>query len=173
MSIDVKITPPDTTLKATVQEHEAFDIIGLSIITSNEKDRAVDDINALWQRFFEENIGDRILNKTGQTIYAVYSDYEGDHTKPYRLTIGFRVEDTDKIPHGMSAASVPASIYAVFGAAGEQPKALVKTWEGIWSSSLKRTYKADFEVYGVRFFEPGLNEVLVYVGVETEDEKQP
>jgi predicted transcriptional regulator YdeE len=51
-------------------------------------------------------------------------------------------------------------------AAGKQPDALIETWTAIWSSDLGRTYATDFEVYGPRFFEDGVNEVLIHVGVE-------
>ena len=50
--------------------------------------------------------------------------------------------------------------------AGDQPKALIETWEAIWSSDLDREFKTDFEVYGPRFFEDGLHEVLVHIGIQ-------
>lgn len=56
--------------------------------------------------------------------------------------------------------------YALLSAAGEQPKALIETWEAIWSSDLEREFKTDFEVYGPRFFEDGLHEVLVHIGIK-------
>ena len=144
-----------------------FDIIGIDIKTTNENDQAADDINALWQRFFENAVGDKIPHKTGNAIYAVYTDYEGDHTKPYRFIIGCKVQHCDDIPEGMVAHHVPESRYGVFTSIGEQPKSLIKTWESIWDlDSLPRAFTSDFEVYGPRFFEPGLHEVLVHIALE-------
>ena len=139
---------------------------GISIVTSNDK--ATDDINALWERFFREQIGQQIPGKTDDVIYAVYSDYEGDHEAPYRLTIGYRVEDTanDNAGGALHSVTCEGGDYAIMSAAGEQPKALLETWEAIWSSDLERSFTTDFEIYGPRFFEEGVNEVLVHVGVK-------
>ncbi len=154
-------------VKAGLAEIEEFDVVGVSIVTSN--DTAADDINALWERFFKDSVGQHIPNKRDDVIFAVYSDYEGDHEAPYRLTIGYRIdpENAQDTPDGMYQVTCTSGDYAVLSAAGEQPKALLQTWESIWSSDLERTYGTDFEVYGPRFFEDGVNEVLVHVGVKT------
>lgn len=149
--------------KAGLAEVEAFDVVGISVVTS--ADKATDDINALWEKFFKDSIGQQILYKTDDAIYAVYSDYEGDHEAPYRLTIGYRVTQTD-IPIGMCHVKIQPQEYAVMSAAGEQPKALMDTWEAIWSSDIERSYATDFELYGPRFFEEGVNEVLIHIGIK-------
>ncbi len=149
-------------VRAGLAEVEAFDVLGISIVTDNEK--GTDDINALWERFFKDSIGQQVLDKVDDTIYAVYSDYEGDHEKPYRLTIGYRVSN-DNTPLDMHRVSIKAQEYAMMSAAGVQPQALIETWEAIWSSDIERSYATDFEVYGPRFFEDGVNEVLVHIGV--------
>lgn len=152
-------------VKAGLAEVESFDVVGVSIITNNEK--GTDDINALWERFFKESIGQSIPNRSDDVIYAVYSDYEGDHEAPYRLTIGYRVS-SDETPETMRRITVQAQEYAVMSAAGKQPDALIETWKAIWSSEdLPRAYTTDFEVYGPRFFEDGVNEVLVHIGIKS------
>ncbi len=173
-------------VRAGLAEVEAFDIVGVSIITDNT--RAADDINALWERFFKESIGHKVQHKTDDVIYAVYSDYEGDHEKPYRLTIGYRINPRPNPPpqRGREEASqeaegggdnfhtvtIASGEYAMMSAAGQQPKALIETWQAIWSSDLDRAYKTDFEVYGPRFFEDGINEVLIHIGIQTADERR-
>ena len=161
-------TAQDYEVKAGLEKLPAFDVVGISaMITDNEN--ASDEINKLWERFFKDSIGQSVDNRVDDVIYAVYSDYEGDHEKPYRLTIGYRVKEADA-PDGMQKVSVEAGEYGVMSAAGEQPKALIETWEAIWSSDLPRKFKTDFEVYGPRFFEDGVNEVLVHIGVETDEQ---
>lgn len=150
-------------VRAGLAEVEAFDVVGISIVTDNQK--GTEDINALWERFFKDSIGQKILHKTDDAIYAVYSDYQGDHEAPYRLTIGYRV-NTIEVPIDMHHIRVQTGEYAVMSAAGEQPKALIETWEAIWSSDIERSFATDFELYGPRFFEMGVNEVLVHVGVK-------
>ncbi len=150
-------------VKAGLAEVNTFDVVGISVITDNEK--GTDDINALWERFFKDSVGQTVTNKIDNTIYAVYSDYEGDHTKPYRLTIGYRISSAETADD-MHRVAVQTGQYAMMSAAGEQPKALIETWNAIWSSDLERRYTTDFEVYGPRFFEDGVNEVLVHIGVK-------
>ncbi len=151
-------------VKAGLQDIEAFDVVGISIKTSNET--ASEDINALWERFFKESVGQSIENRTDDVIYAVYSDYEGDHTKPYRFTIGYKIKNEPKLDGSLTHVTVKAAPYAMMSAAGEQPKALIETWTAIWQSDLDRRFETDFEVYGQRFFEDGVHEVLVAVGVK-------
>jgi predicted transcriptional regulator YdeE len=150
-------------VKAGLVEVDAFDVVGISVVTDRSK--GTDDINGLWERFFKESVGQVIENKTDDVIYAVYSDYEGDHEAPYRLTIGYRVGD-ERTAENMDRVQVVDQQYAAMSAAGKQPDALIETWTAIWSSDLGRTYKSDFEVYGPRFFEDGVNEVLIHVGVK-------
>ena len=210
-------------VKAGLAEVEPFDVVGISTITDNVK--GADDINALWERFFKESVGQHVPNKIDDTIYAVYSDYQGDHEAPYRLTIGYRVNssvfpanddaatsaapnpgqnasvsplsDANTADHPLSGANAPLNSlsnknthpgkdtsstpsplelhyvkciggdYAVMSAAGEQPKALIETWKAIWSAEdLGRAFQTDFEIYGSRFFEDGVNEVLVHIGLK-------
>lgn len=152
--------------EAVQQNLGGFSVVGITARTSNADGQASGDINALWQRFFEEAVGEAIPHKDGKAIYALYHDYEGDHEKPYSLTIGCRVENTDfALPEGMTSVYVPKADYAVFAAQGEQPKALLDTWQGVWKSDLPRSYDCDVEIYGPRFFEEGLHEILVCVGV--------
>lgn len=149
-------------VKAGLAEVDEFDVVGLSIVTDNTK--AAEDINALWERFFKESVGQFVPDKINDNIYAVYSDYEGDHEAPYRFTIGYRTQG-DETPETMHRISVQDQQYVIMSAAGAQPKALIETWEAIWSGDLPRSFTTDFELYGPRFFEDGVNEVLVHIGI--------
>ena len=152
---------PETT------EIRGYTVVGVSIRTTNKDGKAAEEINRLWQKFFEDAVGEAIPAKDGQAIYAVYHEYEGASDKPYSLTIGCRVKpETDiALIEGLSSVYVESGDYMVFAAHGEQPKALIETWQAIWKSDLKRAYKTDIEIYGPRFFQDGLHEILVCVGV--------
>lgn len=152
---------PETT------EIQGFTVVGLTIRTNNKDGNAAGDINALWQRFFEEAVGEAIPSKDGQAIYAIYHSYEGAADQPYSFTIGCRIKsDTDvALVEGLNSVFVEGGDYMVFSARGDQPRALVETWQAIWKSDLKRRFVTDVEIYGPRFFEAGLHEVLVCVGV--------
>ncbi len=162
--------------KAGLVEVIGFDVAGISLVTDHT--RATEDINALWERFFAQRIGQQVENKADDIIYAVYSDYAGDHTQPYRVTIGYRLK-TPPAPHiislqGGTAASFELHYvkckegpYAVLSAGGKQPEALIESWNAIWSSDLDRAFQTDFEMYGPRFFEDGVHEVLLHIGIHT------
>ncbi len=158
------MTQTNYDVKAGFDRIEAMTIAGVTIITDNQ--RGTDDINTLWERFFKENIGQKLENlKDNDLIYAVYSDYEGDHTKPYRLTIGYKLKATGSVPDDLHTVTTENADYAMLSAAGEQPKALIETWTTIWQSDLNRRFQTDMEIYGPRFFEDGVNEVLIAIGV--------
>ena len=148
------------------KNRDGFKVVGLSIRTTNKDGKAVDHINALWQMFSEQNILNDLPQRIDDTIYAVYSDYEGDHTKPYKFTIGCAVENFDNVSQGLDAFEIPAQSYAVSKAVGEPPKSVVESWTAIWESDLNRAYAFDFEVYGEKFFNPETREVAVYVSLE-------
>jgi len=154
-------------VKAGLETIPAFSVVGLSaVISGNEK--ASEEINELWQSFFGKSIGQDVPNRVDDVIYAVYSDYEGDHTKPYRLTIGYKIKSEPEMKDHLYHVEIKEAEYAMMSAAGEQPKALIDTWTAVWQSDLDRKFETDFEVYGKRFFEEGVHEVLVAVGVNLE-----
>lgn len=153
-------------VKAGLEPVTAFTVCGLSAVIDNGEGRAAEQINDLWQVFFEKQVARLIEGKKSDVIYAVYSDYEGDHTQPYRLTVGYAVEGgAPETGEGLFTVSVEAGTYATLSARGPQPKSLVDTWVSVWESDLERTFHSDFEVYGPRFFEEGVHEVLLYIGI--------
>jgi len=83
-----------------------------------------------------------------------------------RLTIGYKVEDADNLPENMAHTHVQRQDYAMMSAAGAQPQSLIETWSAIWQSDLERSFKTDFEIYGPRFFQDGVNEIIVAVGLK-------
>lgn len=155
---------------AGVDHISAFEVVGVSCVISGGGEDAAEEINALWETFFKEQVESKIESRQDDVIYAVYSDYEGDYTKPYRLTIGYKVpEDAGKeLPEEFYRVEVKEEDYALISTGGEQPKALLEAWKTVWQSDLDRCYKTDFEVYGSKFFEEGVHEVLVAVGVNVD-----
>ncbi|WP_350286311.1 GyrI-like domain-containing protein [uncultured Croceitalea sp.] len=150
----------------TTVTKEAFSLVGISTITSNEKGKAAQDIPALWHRLMVENIAGKIPNKTDETIYALYSDYEGDHTQPYKITIGYKVNSLDNIPEDLTVKMIPQSKYAKFTAQGNLTQdAVINKWMEIWNMDLQRTYTTDLEIYDDRAADPtnGVAEILIGV----------
>lgn len=144
-----------------------FQVIGLSIRTTNENDQSGKDIAALWQRFLSEKMLEQIPNKVEDSIYCIYMDYEKDHTKPYTTLLGCKVSSIDEIPEGMVAQSFVGGDYIPTLAKGDLTDNLIyKHWLKIFDMNLNRAFTADFEVYGERATNPKDCEVDVFISTK-------
>ncbi len=143
---------------------KSIKIVGISLKTTNENNQASKDIPVLWEKFFKENVSDKITNKKSCEIYALYTDYEGDFMKPYSVVLGYEVENFENIPEGMTAKEIPSSSYAVFKA--ENPKTVMSAWQNIWKTSLNRKYLVDFEVYKTINSSTDMPSIEICVGIE-------
>ncbi len=151
----------------SLQKIKSFFVIGISVRTTNENRQAGQDIPALWHRFMAEGTAEKIPNKTGNTVYCIYTDYEKDHTKPYTTILGCKVENLDTIPNGMVGKTFDDAEYERFVAKGNIWQGMVfDEWTKIWHSDLNRAYTADFEVYGEKAQNPENAEVYIFVAIK-------
>ncbi len=134
--------------------------------TSNQK--ATKDIAQLWNKFFSKDIKHKIPNKLSEDVFAIYTEYEGDHTKPYSYILGCSVSSLDSIPNEMVGMTIPVARYEIFLAKGKMPNKVVETWQHIWQPEIntKRAYKTDFEIYGDKYGNPENSEVKIYIGLK-------
>jgi predicted transcriptional regulator YdeE len=147
--------------------HEATIVVGIELRTSNaaEADPEKGGIASLWARFYREDVLSKIPRKTTPVMpMGVYTDYESDHTGPYRLLAGAAVEKGAPVPDGFGRATIPAGRYLLFKAEGDMPRVVIETWEAIWDyfskpSGYARAYTADFERY------PGPKEIEIHIAV--------
>ncbi len=151
-------------MKYAVRTLPAINVIGIALRTSNSDPASA--IQNHWKRFFEANILRKIPNKADATIYSVYTNYAGDYTQPYTMVIGAKVTTIATVPEGMVSITIPAQQYALITAKGEMPNALVTAWQSIWTSDIKRNYKADFELYTPKFNNGQNSELDIYVGIQ-------
>jgi len=146
-----------------------FHIIGIAIRTTNENGKAAIDIPMLWQKFFSENIMQKIPNKVDNTLYCIYTEYEKDYTKPYTTLLGCQVSHIEELPSGLTARSFEEGCYQVFSAIGSLNEGIVfKQWSKIWTLDIPRAYTADFEVYNERAFDADNATVNIYIAVKNQ-----
>ncbi len=147
---------------------EGFTIVGLAVRTTNENSQAAKDIPALWNKFMTENRVEQIPNKLDHQIYCMYTDYEGDFTKPYTTILGCKVaNDPAEIPDGLVRKFVPTASYTKVVATGNLLEgAVYKAWVNIWNSALSRAYQSDFEVYGLGAQDPAKASVDIYLSIK-------
>ena len=115
-------------------------VVGIHIRTSNADGQFQKDVAPLWERFYRENLAAKIPNRTNQNLIVVYTDYEGDYTKPFTCWIGCEVSTLGSIPSGLTGIEIPDASYAIFTARGQFPNSLIQTWHTIWASQIQRTY---------------------------------
>ena len=100
-----------------------------------------------------------------QDIYSIYTDYESDHTGDYTNIIGYRVSSLENVAAGLVSKEIPMSEYQKFTAKGKFPTCVQATWGEIWNSEIKRSYVADFEVYGDKSMNMTNAEVDIFISV--------
>lgn len=144
-------------------EKEKICVVGLFVRTTNENGQFFKDATPMWSNL--EQL-DKIANPVNKNLYAVYTNYESDFTKPYTYVLGYEVTNLDVIPEGMLGIEIPSSSYAAFTAKGEFPKSVIEIWNGIWSSNMKRAYKSDFEIYAEDFNPNENSEVKIFISIE-------
>ncbi|MGY3053511.1 putative transcriptional regulator YdeE [Pedobacter sp. UYEF25] len=147
-----------------------FNLIGISVRTTNKDNQASKDLGALWQQFFVDSLLEKIPNKISTNILCVYTDYESDFTGEYTAMIGVPAKDLSEIPDGLVGREFPAANFKIFTAEGEMPNAVVNTWNGIWTNdkNLSREYTYDFEVYGADSQKGEDSKVDIYISVKAE-----
>ena len=142
------------------QETQRDAIVLVGIQTQASNDRA-DLLGAHWQRFYAEDVAGQIPDRLGDETFAVYCEYEGDHTKPYTFFLGCPVAPSASPPEGLVRREVPGGTFACIVSEGTQPMALVDSWTHIWETELTRRFEADYEIH--RADSP--DRIEIYVGV--------
>jgi predicted transcriptional regulator YdeE len=140
----------------------AFTVIGSTVRTTNARETSGSNgkIGPLWNQFMhggEQGISGVIER---EKTYAVYTNYEGDETAAYDLTLGKSVHSEQPAPAGMKSIHIPAARYLVFSATGSSPDAIKAAWGNVYDyfahhTGRRRAFTIDFEQYsssGTRLF---------------------
>lgn len=122
-------------------------VIGLVKKTTNKNMQAAKDISEIWNKFISEGICNDIENKSNQQCIGLYTDYEGNYTKPYNFMACCEVSTVTDLNSPLYAKTISAGKYAKFSVRGHVQKAVMEAWNGIWQLNLDRKYDSDFEVY--------------------------
>lgn len=146
---------------------QKFNVIGISIRTTNENEQSGKDIPALWNKFLSEGIQNKISHKVSDDIVCIYTDYEKDHTKPYTTILGCMVDNLDVIPDGFTGKTIEGFNYKKFTAKGNLADGIViNEWIKIWNSDLERIFTSDFEIYGEKAQNPEDAEVDIFIAIK-------
>lgn len=140
-------------------------VTGYMVNTTNENNKAMTDIGVLWGKFLQNGAYNLISNRINEKSIGLYTDYEGDYTKPYNFLAGCEVLNSDNIPAGMAAKKIPGGRYARFSIKGDVQKAVGEFWTKLWELPLDRKYSADFEEYQNDSEDMTNQEIHIYIAL--------
>lgn len=152
-----------------MEQHIAdFKIIGISIESTNENEKSIEDMGQLWGQFYADDISKKIPNKESDEIYSIFTDYESDYTGKYTAIIGQKVTSLEEIPNGLVGREFKGGKYVKLVAKGKMPDAIIEVWKRVWKEDkkLKRRYTADFEVYSAKSQNEVDSEVDVFIATK-------
>lgn len=133
-------------MKYEIVELEKKIVVGKSIRTTNANGQSMKDIGEMWQKFIGEGIYNNIPKKIDGKGIGLYTEYEGDATKPYTFMCCCEISELGDLD-SLDTKVINGGKYAKFTVKGHVAIAVAKAWEEIWSMDLDRKYDVDFELY--------------------------
>lgn len=138
---------------------------GVWINTTNENGQSIKDIGTVWQNFFEQGEYEKIKNKLNSKTIGLYTDYEGDYTKPYKFIVGCYVSKKSQDIQNRIIKVIPKGKYAKFVINGDVQKSVGEAWSKIWNMNLDRKYTCDFEEYQNNSSDMQNQEIHIYIAL--------
>ena len=153
-------------MKYEIVELEEKIVEGISIKTTNQGGKSIQDIGMTWQKLFTEGVYDNIQNKVNNKTIGLYTKYEGDYTNPYVFIAGAEVNQKAKVNEELESIVIPKGKYAKFVITGDVQNSVGQAWQEIWNMDLKRKYNCDFEEYQNNSEDMQKQEIHIYIGLE-------
>ncbi len=149
-----------------------FLVCGISIRTNNTLEMTEEGkIKKLLERFFTENLLERIPNKVGADLFSVYFNYESDYTGDYDYLVGVKVKSEYNRDEFKTVQIQPGHYLKLKTQLGSLPQVVYDLWGKIWKMSKKelggsRSYQTDYEIYGKEAQNPKHANVDIYLGIQ-------
>jgi len=153
-------------MKYEIVDLEEKIVEGICVKTTNENGKAMQDIGETWKLFFTQGNYEKIENKVNSKTIGLYTDYEGDYTKPYNFVACTEVSGQSKDIQNRVIKTIPKGKYAKFVVVGDMQKAVAEVWNNIWNMNLDRKYTCDFEEYQPNSGDMQNQEIHVYIALK-------
>lgn len=153
-------------MKYEIVELEEKVVSGIRIKTTNQDGKAIQDIGMTWQKLFANGIYEKIPNKINGKTIGLYTEYEGDYTRPYTFIAGAEVSQEVQIGEEIESIVIPKGKYAKFVITGDVQNSVGKAWQEIWNMDLKRKYTCDFEEYQNNSEDMQKQEIHIYIALD-------
>ncbi len=141
-------------------------VVGLMKQTTNNNNQAVLDIGSLWEEFLSGDVYLKINNKTNNKAIGLYTDYQGDFTKPYNFFACAEVNEAANVIVPLVKKTIKAGKYAKFIINGHVQKAVGEFWINLWGMNLDRKYDSDFEEYQNNSDDINNQEIHIYISIK-------
>ncbi len=153
-------------MKYEIVELKEKIIEGIRIKTTNQNGKSMKDIGLTWQKLFTQGLYENIQNKTNNKTIGLYTQYEGDYTKPYTFIAGAEVSKEVENNEQIVSTIIPKGKYAKFVIIGDVQNSVGQAWQEIWNMELKRKYTCDFEEYQNNSQDMQKQEIHIYIAIE-------
>ncbi len=153
-------------MKYEIVELEEKKVVGVKIKTTNQNGKSIEDIGMTWQKLFADGIYEKIQNKVNNKTIGLYTEYEGDYTKPYTFIAGAEVSEELENNKEIVTKIIPKGKYAKFIITGDVQNSVGQAWQEIWSMDLKRKYNCDFEEYQNNSQDMQNQEIHIYIAIK-------
>ncbi len=155
-------------MEYAIESPVVSDVLPLKISGLMVRTRLLDEekaetakIGDMWQKFCNEDVVHKIVQRADQLVYGAYNNYENRDQSWFDATAGVAVLNPDASMH---TVEIQGGKYLVFRARGVLPFVVIQTWQEIYNyfktASFKRKFATDFEIYTSN------NSIDVYVGIE-------
>ncbi|MHB8065052.1 MAG: GyrI-like domain-containing protein [Ruminiclostridium sp.] len=141
-------------------------VVGFLVKTTNENNKAMMDIGSLWGEFLKKGSCATISGKVNEKTIGLYTDYEGDFTKPYNFLACCEVNNSDSIPADMVVKKIAEGKYARFIINGHVQRVVGEFWSRLWELPLDRKYSSDFEEYQNNSYDMENQEIHIYIALK-------
>lgn len=131
-----------------IVEKEAFEVVGTSILTTQERNVNLQEIPKFWGRIHETDEAKRLCSHAvDQNMLGICYDGKPDGTFSYMIGVV-----SNNKPEGFETLTIPKATWAVFESVGALPKAIQDVWTDIFqnflpTSDYEHAPLPDFELY--------------------------
>lgn len=153
-------------MKYEILKLEKKIVRGILKETTNINGQCTKDIGALWQRFCTKEIYENINSRKNHKTIGLYTDYQGDFTKPYNFMACCEISDSSDIQYNFVEKIIPEGRYAKFVINGHIIEAVGEFWNELWNMDLDRAYICDFEEYQNNTEDMNNQEIHIYISLK-------
>ena len=149
----------DAAMDYKIIEKSAFDVLGLSLRTTDKDGKNFKEIPEFWQKICSDGTEDELCKFSAEDgiMYGICFDLEEDGYFKYAAGVPYAGGEKDNF----EVMTIPAAKWAIFECIGPMPDAIQKVWKRIFSEWLPAT---EFEMASLPQIE------MYYPGDSTKDD---